>query len=141
MLYLDIAIAGNETVRGKSMQKTIFVVDDNGTNLSLAEEALEEDYRVITLSSAAKMFSILEKVVPDLILLDIEMPEMDGFEALKRLKDSDLYSKIPVIFMTATADAVNGAIGKNSGAPDYITKPFSRTVLLDSINKYLTPTT
>ncbi|MCL1928641.1 MAG: response regulator [Treponema sp.] len=119
------------------MQKTIFVVDDNGTNLSMAEEALEDEFRVITISSAEKMFSILEKVVPDLILLDIEMPEMDGFEALKRLKASDVHSKIPVIFMTATADAANEAGGKELGAADFITKPFSGPVLLDSINKHL----
>ncbi|MCL1812287.1 MAG: response regulator [Treponema sp.] len=120
------------------MQKTIFVVDDNGTNLSMAEDALEDEFRVITLSSAEKMFSILEKVVPDLILLDIEMPEMDGFEALKRLKTSDAYSKIPVIFMTATADASNEAGGKELGVSDFITKPFSGPVLLERINKHLT---
>jgi putative two-component system response regulator len=120
------------------MQKTIFVVDDNGTNLSMAEEALEDDFRVITLSSAEKMFSILEKVVPDLILLDIEMPEMDGFEAMERLKAGDSYANIPVIFMTATADAANEAAGKKLGAVDFITKPFSRPVLLESINKHLT---
>ena len=119
------------------MQKTIFVVDDNGTNLSKAEEALEDQYRVITLVSAAKMFAILEKVTPDLILLDIEMPEMDGFEAIKQLMADGSYSKIPVIFMTATADAANEAHGKELGAAGFITKPFSEPVLLDLIKSHL----
>ena len=119
------------------MQKTVFVVDDNGTNLLMAEEALEEQYRVITLSSAAKMFTILEKVTPDLILLDIEMPEIDGFEAIKRLKAADSHAKIPVIFMTATADAANETRGKELGAVDFIIKPFSAPVLLDCIKNHL----
>ena len=117
------------------MQDTIFVVDDNGTNLSTAEEALESQYRVITLSSAARMFAILEKVTPALILLDIEMPEMGGFEAIKRLKSDEASAKIPVIFMTATADAAND--GKELGAADIITKPFSVPVLLDCIKRHL----
>ena len=119
------------------MQKTIFVVDDNGTNLSMAEDALENQYRVITLSSAAKMFTILEKVMPDLILLDIEMPEMDGFEAMKQLKASGSCSKIPVIFLTATADAANESRGKELGAVDFITKPFSEPALLDCVKNHI----
>ena len=117
--------------------KTIFVVDDSGTNLSKAEEALEKQHRVITLSSAAKMFAILEKVMPDLILLDIEMPEMDGFEAMKRLKASDAYAEIPVIFLTSLTDAVNEAYGIELGAVDFITKPFSEPVLLNRIKNHL----
>ena len=119
------------------MQDTIFAVDDNGTNLSTAEEALEGQYRVITLSSAARMFAILEKVTPDLILLDIEMPEMDGFEALKQLKAGGPHSGIPVIFMTATADAAGEARGKELGAADIVIKPFSEPALLDCVKNHL----
>ena len=119
------------------MQKTIFVVDDNGTNLSMAEEALEDQYRVITLSSAAKMFAILEKLTPDLILLDIEMPEMDGFEAITQLKANDAHSKIPVVFMTATVNAATETRGTELGAADFITKPFSEPALLDCVKKHL----
>ncbi|MCL2009636.1 MAG: response regulator [Synergistaceae bacterium] len=116
------------------MQKTIFVVDDSGTNLSTAEEALEEHYRVITLSSAAKMFKILEKVKPDLILLDIEMPEMDGFEAMEQLKSSEYHANIPVIFLTGLTDSDNEAYGIELGAVDFITKPFSAPALLNCVN-------
>ena len=119
------------------MQKTIFVVDDNATNLSMAEEALEKQYRVITLSSAARMFAIMRKVIPDLILLDIEMPEMNGFEAMKSLKGSDVYAKIPVIFLTALNEAANEAYGIELGAVDFIAKPFSQPVLLNRIKYHL----
>ena len=119
------------------MPKTIFVVDDNITNLSVAEEALENHYAVITLSSALKMFAILEKVTPDLILLDIEMPQMNGFEAMKLLKANDPYAEIPVIFLTAMSDADNEAYGIELGAVDFIAKPFSVPVLLNRIKNHL----
>jgi putative two-component system response regulator len=119
------------------MQKTIFVVDDNGTNLSMAEDVLENQYRVMTLTSAVKMFAMLEKVKPDLILLDIEMPEMTGFEAMKRLKTMDSHSEIPVIFLTGLTDKTNEAYGIELGAVDFITKPFSEPVLLNRIRNHL----
>jgi putative two-component system response regulator len=74
----------------KLLMKTIFAVDDSDTNLATAKKALEGRYRVLTMPSAAKMFALLEKISPDLILLDIEMPEMDGFDALLRLKSDTL---------------------------------------------------
>ena len=119
------------------MQKTIFVVDDSATNLAVADEALEKSYLVITLSSAEKMFAALEKITPDLILLDIEMPEMDGFEALRRLKSSEVYSNIPVIFLTGLSETENEAYGIELGAVDFIAKPFSVPVLLNRIKYHL----
>ena len=119
------------------MQKTIFVVDDNDTNLSMAKEALKEHYRVMTLPSAAKMFSLLEKVAPDIILLDIEMPEMDGFEALRRLKTNDTYSHIPVIFLTGMSDTATEVRGFQLGVVDFIAKPFSAPVLINRIKTHL----
>ena len=119
------------------MQKTIFVVDDSATNLAMAEKVLEKQYRVITLSSAAKMFAILGKIVPDLFLLDIEMPEMNGFETIKRLKANDSYMEIPVIFLTGLNDSDNEAYGIEMGAVDFIAKPFSEPVLLNRIKNHL----
>ena len=117
--------------------KTIFVVDDSDTNLSMAEGALEDQYRVLTMPSAAKMFTFLEKIRPDLILLDIEMPDMDGFTALKQLKSGDLWVDIPVIFLTGRTDAEVEALGFEMGAVDFITKPFSTPVLLNRIKTHL----
>jgi len=117
--------------------KTVFVVDDSDTNLSMAEEALENIYRVMTMPSAARMFSLLEKIVPDLILLDIEMPEMDGFEALKKLKTMHSFSAIPVMFLTGRTDSEIEAFGFEMGAIDFLTKPFSAPVLINRIKTHL----
>jgi len=114
--------------------KTVFIVDDSDTNLAKAEEALEEHFNVMTLPSAAKMFTLIEKINPDLILLDIEMPEMNGFEALEKLKASNTWASIPVIFLTGTTDAVIEEKSAKLGAVGIITKPFDSSVLLNQVN-------
>ena len=119
------------------MSKVIFVVDDNDTNLSMAKETLKNQYRVMTLPSAAKMFTMIEKLTPDLILLDIEMPEMDGFEALNLLKTSNTYADIPVIFLTSMTDAEVEVRGFQLGVIDFISKPFSAPVLINRIKSHL----
>jgi len=119
------------------MQKTIFVVDDSDTNLAMAEKALEEQYQVMTLPSASKMFAFLAKIKPDLILLDIEMPETDGFEALQRLKGNAEYADIPVIFLTSMNDPSIEVRGFQLGVVDFITKPFSEPVLQNRIKTHL----
>jgi putative two-component system response regulator len=117
--------------------KIIFIVDDSDTNLSMAEAVLEDQYSVMTMPSAAKMFSLLEKILPDLILLDIEMPDMDGFEALRKLKASVKWANIPVIFLTGRNDPTVEVHGFQIGAVDFITKPFSAPVLLNRIKTHL----
>jgi len=119
------------------MPKTIFVVDDNDINLSIAEKVLKDQYRVMTMLSAAKMFALIEKIRPDLILLDIEMPEMGGFEALQCLKDNPSQADIPVIFLTGLTDASVEARGFQLGVVDFITKPFSPPVLINRIRTHL----
>jgi putative two-component system response regulator len=117
--------------------KTVFVVDDSDTNLSMAEAVLENQYRIMTMPSAFKMFSLLEKVVPDLILLDIEMPEMDGFETIKKLKSTHSYANIPVMFLTGRSDPGVEARVFEMGAVDFVTKPFSAAVLINRIKIHL----
>ncbi|MCL1958225.1 MAG: response regulator, partial [Spirochaetes bacterium] len=119
------------------MMNTIFVVDDSDTNLSMAESALEDQYRVLTMPSAIKMFSLLEKMIPDLILLDIEMPEMNGLDALKKLKSHKIWKNIPVIFLTGRIDETVEVHCFEFGAVDFITKPFSAPVLLKRIKTHL----
>jgi signal transduction histidine kinase len=104
----------------------IFIVDDNISNLMKAASILESDYQVITMSSAAKMFSMLERKHPELILLDIEMPEMNGFEAIVKLKEHPEWRDIPVIFLTGRIDEEKGL---SLGAVDYITKPYSPVIV------------
>ena len=119
------------------MPKTIFVVDDSLLNLSMAEEALEKYYRVITLSSAKNMYAALDNIVPDLILLDVAMPEESGFEAMTHLKSDKNFADIPVIFLTALTDSFNEALGIELGAVDFIAKPFSEPVLLNRVKNHL----
>ena len=117
--------------------KTIFIVDDSDTNLAMAEEALEEYFQIMTLPSADKMFGLLEKIKPDLILLDIEMPEMNGFEALEKLKTNSIWADIPVIFLTGTADKKIEEKSSKLGAVGVFTKPFSAESLLSKINSHI----
>jgi putative two-component system response regulator len=116
--------------------KTIFIVDDCDTNLVTAEEALEGYYNVMTMPSAEKMFTLLEKITPDLILLDIEMPKMNGFEALKNLKTGRWLS-IPVYFLTGTVNSQIEEESSKLGAVGIIAKPFSASELLEYINSQL----
>ena len=117
--------------------KKIFVVDDNAVNLSAAKDALVNFYRVRTLPSADKMFVILIKETPDMILLDIEMPDMDGFEALSILKANKDTAEIPVIFLTSLTDAKVESRGFEMGVVDFINKPFSESVLRNRIKTHL----
>ncbi|MDR0946622.1 MAG: diguanylate cyclase [Ruminococcus sp.] len=117
--------------------KTVFIVDDNQTNLIAAKNALTGIYRTLTVLSAAKMFQISEKIQPDIILLDIEMPEVDGFTAIKQIKTDPNLKDVPVIFLTAHKDEEIETKGFDLGAVDFITKPFSTSVLLKRIETHI----
>jgi putative two-component system response regulator len=119
------------------MMKTIFVVDDNDTNLMAAKTALDSSYKTFALPSAARMFKLAEKIMPDLILLDIDMPEMDGFEAMQVLKTDGKLKSVPVIFLTAKNDEETEIRGFEMGAIDFINKPFSAPVLLKRMETHL----
>ena len=115
----------------------IIFVDDNMSNLDQGRNMLKTFYEVFPAPSAAKLFEILENVHPELILLDIEMPETDGYEAIKKLKGDDRYKDIPVIFLTSKDDADSEMEGFDLGAADYVTKPFSAPLLLKRIANQL----
>jgi len=117
--------------------KTVFVVDDNPVNLATAKQALSSEYRVLTVPSAEKMFSLFSKIMPDLILLDIEMPEIDGFTAIAKLMSNEITARIPVMFLTASRDTEVEAKGLALGAVDFVSKPFSAPVLLNRIANHL----
>ncbi|MDR0853846.1 MAG: response regulator [Clostridiales Family XIII bacterium] len=113
----------------ENRRKIIIVVDDDTVILKLALSTLEDEYDVFTMPSAKKLFQILESVTPDLILMDLLMPEMDGHEAVKELKKSRETANIPVIFLTSQIDQASELEGLNMGAVDYIGKPFSPGLL------------
>ncbi|GHV39077.1 response regulator [Clostridia bacterium] len=117
--------------------KTIFVVDDNETNRVAAKEALDASYKTYAMPSAERMFLLLERITPDLILLDIEMPETDGFAALRKLQENEEHRLIPVIFLTASSDEKNEVRGFEMGAVDFIGKPFSKPILLKRLETHI----
>jgi len=129
----------NEEMNRKTNRKRykIAMVDDNAANLSIGRNMLKEYYEVYPIQSGARLFEFLEKVVPDLILLDVLMPEMDGYEAIKRLKEDVRYDMIPVIFLTAMADEDSELEGLDLGAVDYVSKPFRAPLLLKRINNHI----
>jgi len=118
-------------------QKTIIVVDDNDSNLTACKKILKPYYVVYPVPSAAKMFDLLEHVIPDLILLDVEMPDINGYEAARMLKNSETSKKIPLIFLTARNDSISEMEGLNLGALDYIHKPFVSALLLRRLEMHL----
>ena len=117
--------------------KKIFLVDDDIVNLTVAKNALIDKYDVFTIPTCEKLFHILEKITPDLILLDVMMPDMSGYDVIKALKRSESTSAIPVIFLTGLIDPENEIRGLNLGAVDYLTKPFSGQLLLKRIEMHL----
>jgi len=121
----------------ESDNKLVILVDDNLANLKIGNNILEEKYTVATASSAAKMFKVLENNSPALILLDIDMPEMNGYEAIKLLKSKPETKNIPVIFLTAKTESDHELEGLSLGAIDYITKPFNPALLLKRIEVHL----
>jgi len=118
-------------------KELILLVDDNPTNLRIGMNVLEEKYDVATAPSAEKMFNLLENNKPDMILLDIDMPGMTGYEALIILKEKPETKDIPVIFVTARYDYNDEHHGFSLGAVDFITKPFQPNILLKRIEVHL----
>jgi putative two-component system response regulator len=113
------------------------MVDDNLANLKVGKAILSDAYTTLTSPSAARMFEVLEQYKPELILLDIDMPDMDGYEAIKILKARNDTRDIPVIFLTAKNDPESELEGLSLGAVDYISKPFSPPLLKKRIELHL----
>jgi len=126
-----------EVVLQENKKQKIMLVDDNKANLTIGKSILSENYDVFALSSADKLFEFLKHVIPDLILLDIDMPGMNGYETLTILKADKKYADIPVIFVTAKASEADECDGLGLGAIDYIIKPFSPALLLKRIENHL----
>ncbi len=112
----------------------ILIVDDNPDNMDLAEQILEDDYDTITAESGEDCLAIATEKLPDLILLDVQMPGIDGYETLGRLLKIDLVKHIPVIFLSARFRDQDRVIrGLESGALDYLTKPIEDDLLLTKV--------
>ncbi|MFN9471509.1 response regulator, partial [Acidovorax sp.] len=117
---------------------TVLVVDDTPDNLSLMSDLLRPDYKVKLANSGERALQIVAgEAKPDLILLDIMMPEMDGYEVLRRLQFNPDTEDIPVIFLTAMSATDDETVGLELGAVDYITKPVNPAITLARVRNHL----
>ena len=121
----------------KKAQKTVLAVDDTPENLDVVKGILASDYTVKVAINGQMALKIAETQAPDLILLDIMMPEMDGFEVCRRLKSEPVTRDIPVIFLTAMDQTTDEAAGFEVGAADYITKPINPPILEARVKTHL----
>ena len=121
-----------------SPSKTILIVDDKTNNLQLLSRYLENDnYNILIAQSGKKAINIAEAISPDLILLDVMMPRINGFTVCRRLKSNSETKDIPIIFMTALAETKNKVQGFELGAVDYITKPVEKEELIARVKTHL----
>ena len=119
-------------------KKLIFIVDDQERNLEVLGTLLRSNnYNVMIASGGHEALAMVTKKLPDLILLDIMMPRMDGYEVCQKLKEGELTKDIPIIFLTAKTETEDLVKGFRIGGLDYITKPFSNEELLVRINNHL----
>ncbi|WP_461207393.1 HD-GYP domain-containing protein [Clostridium sp. DL1XJH146] len=105
-------------------QNTIMIVDDTEMNISILVDALGDDYDLVIAINGVEALELMKEEKPDLILLDIMMPEMDGYTVLQKMNEDISNSNIPVILLTAIIDSESKAKGFSLGAVDYVTKPF-----------------
>lgn len=116
---------------------TILVVDDTPTNLSLLTNLLKQQYRVKVANNGPKALELAAIAPPDLVLLDIMMPDMDGYEVCRRLKEAEATRQVPVVFLTAKNSEEDEERGLLMGAVDFIHKPISPPIVLARIKTHL----
>jgi putative two-component system response regulator len=136
MLKMSKDLTNSENNSDQSAR--ILLVDDNTTNLQLLHETLDgQGYKLLIAKSGKTALAITQKAKPSLILLDIMMPEMDGYEVCRRLKADESTRQIPVIFITALVDEEDEAKGLGLGAVDYITKPINPELVRARVHNHL----
>ena len=136
------ARSGERTMDGyepteNSQQKTILIVDDNKDMLQFVSSCMKEDYQVYTATDGAAALELLQREQIDLIISDVMMPGIDGFELCRRVKSDINLSHIPVILLTARTTDVSRIEGLQLGADDYLTKPFNVEVLRLRVQKFI----
>ena len=117
----------------------VMIVDDNMTNLIMANKALEDLYEIIPVSSGKIALEFLEEMPepPDVVLLDVDMPDINGFFVISQMKNVPKLARIPVVFLTAQDDITTEIEGYSLGAVDYIKKPFTATLLRKRVDVHI----
>ncbi len=116
----------------------ILIIEDSYKNIEVLGTILKNDYLISIANSGMQALKIIEKDIPDLILLDVMMPGMDGYETCKKIKENDKFKEIPVIFLSALSDSVEKVKGFDVGGVDFATKPINKEELLARIKTHLT---
>ncbi|MBU2549590.1 MAG: diguanylate cyclase [Proteobacteria bacterium] len=121
-----------------SNKEKILIVDDNKQNIEILMNLFKSEYRITAAISAERALKIARSdAPPDIILLDILMPDMDGYEVCRRLKEDEKTRDIPIIFVTAVSEVMDAAKGFNLGAVDYIAKPFHPPIVMARVRLHL----
>ena len=122
---------------GEGKKNSVLIVDDERSNIMAMMHILNVEYEVYAAKRGQDAIHTAEKVLPDVILLDILMPEMDGYEVLSALKSSEKTQNIPVIFITGLSGAENREKGLALGASDYIAKPFCSEMIKHKVGSQI----
>ncbi len=122
----------------KTLKQKILVVDDVPLNIKILHAVLKDDYDIFVATSGEKALTMVESALqPDLILLDIMMPRMDGYEVCRRLKENKKTKNIPVIFVSGKGGTEDETKGRELGAVDYITKPLNISIIKATVKTHL----
>jgi CheY-like chemotaxis protein len=119
------------------LMKKILIVEDVAVNVDLLTQLLEEDYQLVVAGDGAKGVALAEQERPDLILMDMSLPVMDGWEATRRLKSTESVKHIPVIGISAHAMSGDAERAREAGCDDYMTKPVDEAVLFEKLTRFL----
>jgi len=117
--------------------KRILVVEDQELNMDLLIQLLEDEYEVLTATDGAAGLEVAEREKPDLVLMDLSLPVMDGWEATRRIKANETLKHIPVLALTAHAMVGDAARALDCGCDDYLTKPLDEDLLFERLAFYL----
>jgi twitching motility two-component system response regulator PilG len=125
------------TPKPASKKCKIACVDDSQTILNEIKRFLDDDFSVVTIDDPLSALMKMMQIKPDLILVDLKMPKLDGYQLCSMLRKSSLFKKTPIIMVTGKKGLIDRARAKLSGANDYLTKPFTKSELLDVVNRHL----
>jgi diguanylate cyclase (GGDEF)-like protein len=116
---------------------TVLIVDDEKMNLDILAQVLSPMYNILIAKNGKRALELAEEHTPDLILLDVLMPDMSGFDVIEKMKACDVTTNIPIIFITGLADSEDEEKGFLLGAVDYITKPFNKIIVKARVNTHI----
>ncbi len=117
--------------------KKILIVEDVELNTELLTQLLEDDYQLVVAEDGARGVSLAEQELPDLILLDMSLPVLDGYEAARRIKANAALKHIPIIGLSAHAMSGDAEKARAAGCDDYLTKPINDTLLFEKLKRLL----